>query len=913
MPKHTHITQYFRACYQLDSWAVSLLNFFGSKTRQVCILNNADVLEGKYEQFPIDTAYGKEVTETLLVHGKEKALYAGAFCLTGKTTVLKREVEVFAPLLLIPAHLVEDQEVYFLELNFAQAILNPAFVKQLKKEESGSEEEGVASQDNLYDALNQQLPTGPINFDALHQMEETLVKFFPNLDISGLKDFPKLFSEKEVEAARKSEHWQLIPAFVLGIIDKPFGSRGILTELDEIAKSEGWSTPLQAIFGESQPYIAPEQGTVLSPVNLSDRQKGVFHSAEHFDLSMVVGPPGTGKTYTIAALAADHLRMGKSVLIASKNDQAVDVVADKLERDLGLPGIVVRAGRRDYKKQLRKRLENLLSGLSFDTPERREVWKLSQKVKHLARQIKTHEAMIKKRKQEELHRGELIVAKRRNIWERLRLFWIKRWMADEISLQDLKQRLLEKETYFLQLIIELIREQFAQRLNQALYWHRQDFNLLKKALRTRSGNTKEEYFNKIDFSKILKLLPIWVVSANDIHHVLPLYRELFDLVIIDEASQCDIASSIPLLYRARRAVIVGDPKQLRHLSFLSRQQQQQLAEQYDLNGQLDADLLNYREHSILDVVSESITNQQQVHFLDEHYRSFPDIIAFSNSHFYENALRVMTVTPHTPMEQRLFLHQINGKRTKSGYNRKEAEALLEQVAAVVEKEKELAPELKQTIGILSPFSKQVAFLQKQIQDRFELEAIQAHRILVGTPYAFQGEERDLMYLSFTLDDDSHPSAFRYLDREDVFNVSITRGRIEQHIFLSCREEQLKRSRLLSHYVSHIQRERELKTAVQKAQSDVFLTAITDHLNTLGVSKILPSYAICGVEIDIVVVKDGQTYCIDLIGFPGPYEAATLLQEHRILQRIGMPMFTLTYFDWCMQRERVEEELVAFLS
>ena len=74
------------------------------------------------------------------------------------------------------------------------------------------------------------------------------------------------------------------------------------------------------------------------------------------------------------------------------------------------------------------------------------------------------------------------------------------------------------------------------------------------------------------------------MNLSDAASILPLQRDMFDLVIIDESTQCDIASSFPVLQRGKRAVVVGDPKQLRHLSFLPRERQEAIADRYSLSA-----------------------------------------------------------------------------------------------------------------------------------------------------------------------------------------------------------------------------------------------------------------------------------------------------------------------------------------
>ena len=97
---------------------------------------------------------------------------------------------------------------------------------------------------------------------------------------------------------------------------------------------------------------------------------------------------------------------------------------------------------------------------------------------------------------------------------------------------------------------------------------------------------------------------------------------------------------------ASRAIVCGDPKQLRHLSFLREDRQAALASQHGLSASQRSQW-NYRTHSLLDVVNGALPSQDDVVLLDEHYRSLPQIIEFSNRRFYGQALRMMTRRPDT--------------------------------------------------------------------------------------------------------------------------------------------------------------------------------------------------------------------------------------------------------------------------
>lgn len=120
----------------------------------------------------------------------------------------------------------------------------------------------------------------------------------------------------------------------------------------------------------------------------------------------------------------------------------------------------------------------------------------------------------------------------------------------------------------------------------------------------------------------------------------PLKPRIFDLLIIDEASQSDIASAIPLLFRAKNAVIIGDPQQLKHIPSISRAQDNRLMQKYDL---IKDDYLRF-SYSIQSLYhwARGIVSNDCVTLLNEHYRSHHSIIEFSNREWYNGYLDIRT-------------------------------------------------------------------------------------------------------------------------------------------------------------------------------------------------------------------------------------------------------------------------------
>jgi hypothetical protein len=211
---------------------------------------------------------------------------------------------------------------------------------------------------------------------------------------------------------------------------------------------------------------------------------------------------------------------------------------------------------------------------------------LNRRLKRLDKTIETLEKAFEKRRHWEIKWGNFLVESNlvpgfsllRILKEKYLRFQINRRLPLSSLIEKLEIALNERE----RLVAMLIRLINRERIQQTLHTHRNDLQTFLKAIRARTGGKQERLFQKVDFSVLLNTFPIWLVNLSAIYDVLPLKPELFDLAIIDEATQCDIASCIPIFQRAKRVVIVGDPKQLRHISFLSRSRQQFLAEKYSL-------------------------------------------------------------------------------------------------------------------------------------------------------------------------------------------------------------------------------------------------------------------------------------------------------------------------------------------
>lgn len=685
--------------------------------------------------------------------------------------------------------------------------------------------------------------------------------------------------------------FELLPVSASCTIRKSTDTRGIINELKETAEKADFS---QAIINLFNPDSSPAPANIHIPnpplpAVLSKAQKNAMQNGKLQKLSVIIGPPGTGKTYTIAALAAQQMLNGKSVLIASRTDTAVDVIEKKIADLLQEKHLTVRAGRKQYLRELKNFLDDILSGF-VHRQEEITSRALERKIRKTENQLEKLNRNFLKLSDFQIKIGEIISRDQRGIFTMLLKaflkFRIKQFNTLYYYISEAEKQTDSKNEQ----IRNYIRIKYAELTDACLKKEREELVSLFKAVKMTSGQMQQQIFNSVNFKSIFKIFPVWLVKMSDIYKVLPLTKELFDTAVIDEATQCDIASALPVIQRAKQIIITGDPKQLRHASFLSRSQQAIFADKFKLND-LSVEYLNYRENSILDICLQSIGNQKQISTLDEHFRSMPAIIRFSNKAFYKDSLRIMKANPLLKPNEGIVQIALKGTRNKSGYNKAEADFILKDI-----QERFTEQSSERSIGILSPFGDQADYISRRVQSDFNTEFITKHQITVGTAYAFQGEERDVMYMSCALDNQSHAMAFRHFDKPDVFNVSVTRAQSLQYIVHSLTIENLPADSLLRRYLSDIRTYENLGNETGGSYKDAFSKAVESNLNEAGY-KVFIDFPAAGFNPDMVIAKGKKTAAVDLIGYPGQFADTFGTERYRILYRAGLHCFPLAYFDW----------------
>ncbi len=890
---------YYRSCYQLDSSQLELHDYFSAKNSNRLIISSSTILKPNFNSQKINFEWAEEVSKKLRIYEKEIDLYVSSYFLIAKVKILGRIKKSSVPLFFTPIELTFNAPNYKITRLEKATIINPIAVRILQKLHASYTLDRV---EGLLLAIWKE--------HRLQQRAELIQQSFPNVYFET--ESLRFLSESKLKLALKSKKENyILPVIGLGLLNKPSASRGVLAELKHIALDYKFYPQLiESVFLGTNYNISGEtKNTITVPVNLSIPQKNIIKSAYKNNLTLAVGPPGTGKSFTIASIAVDAIVNGKSVLISSKNDQALKVIYDKLGEDFNCKENVVSGSQKYFARNLSSRLRKTTSGTYDDyryNSLTKEVLNQKKALTKLEKKIEGLKLKIEQKSDAEINLSDLLLSDQTFVNSIKKVFY--RWkMASKDSLgediAELKYKIDLKNEWTRHLIKIVKQKKIADILREDQ--KKIAFNKMIDVLASDSGLEKESIFHTIDFQQILKVFPIWLINLKELNEYLPLIDGIFDLVIIDEATQCDIASSIPLLFRGKRAIVVGDPKQLRHVSFLSYKQQDELAKKYDVE-QFDSALLDYRNNSILDVVMETLASKKQVHYLDEHYRSMPEIIDFSNQEFYNNSLNIMTFKSHLDLEDNLKIINVNGERDNKGINQKEIDAIFSQIKKTLTTQKG-----KYSIGIISPFSNQVKQIQKTIGDCFSAGELSNINLLIGTPYHFQGEERDEIHLTFTIDDNTASNVYTYLNKEDVFNVSITRAKKKQYIYTSLSKIPNNSKHLLHRYINTI-REHDTKIKEPKKTLDFFLNDVEIWLKTLGF-KTLIAHKIAGIEIDLLVDYKGKLYAIDLVGYPGAFQATFPIEKYKTLYRIDVSVLIVSYSNWNENREQCKSNVLKALN
>lgn len=1022
------LSQYLHDCVREEVKSSTFRNLKGDKDNKWIFLKDQErLLTEGLEYLKMDGS-NPNLTELMIqsdLSTKDKYLIYGYMFLVGRNGKSKKRNEFLTPLLYVPCKLERNGvSINCVRQDDILSLNTGALAALLKKGDDDDEVdlflEGILDvvpdlpitkekMDIFLTTLKSLIPDIEIVEDSSEDADEDNVEkdevlprdVADNLRITG-ENIEEIIDEELQEQKSKpvADIKKLCVTYQSAIIltKRPSVTAGVLHELMQIAEKPSGvyrETTLSVINDEYTQTIdksilrdTESEFYPITPLALSDSQEKVIKNIENNKFVAVQGPPGTGKSQTIVNLVAHLIANGKTVLVASRMDKAVDVVADRLN-ELGAPYLALRAGRMNYQKQLSLQLQDLLSGkadLDDDVEDyifadvkdmkqhldcMRETEAKCEKILKLERSWHDLKAEIQ---QQAVNVGELQYIKRalkkseidsisdviKSLSDNMEKSGFFASFANMSSLRQLKKILdikdfevepenldrLKVELDFvtqkwklrkiesdiqktgnLHVMMEQIRQMKRKQKKLAI-------NILKSTRREaiksllrdekkrrrikvhamslveRRKNLQSRILEEEDFKPLLEAFPCWCVTTYAVSDSLPLKPGMFDVAIIDEASQCDIASCFPIMYRAKKTVVVGDDKQLPHLSFLEKAKEQSFLSQYGIPDKYQL-MWRFRTNSMFDLADYYSMNSVM---LDEHFRSLPPIINFSNHEFYSDRIRVMK--KDSSEDNVLDLIKVPDGKVDMDATRNlpEIEALVKTLHEIIIEDERKNPDKPVTVGIISPFRAQVEQLKISVPKVLSDYMIKKHQIEIGTAHTFQGDERDIILMSWAFANNSYPQSITFLQKPNLFNVAITRARSKCINFVSHDIETMPEGHFRN-YVSFIKQyqERKVSLANNEIDENIYKNKLEKEIATAIRNldhKVIAGADIAGLSADLLV---DDKFIVEIDGMEdNKKQNISNMKKQAILERCGFKVRRITYREWqyspkaCLDRALSED-------
>lgn len=415
-----------------------------------------------------------------------------------------------------------------------------------------------------------------------------------------------------------------------------------------------------------------------------------------------------------------------------------------------------------------------------------------------------------------------------------------------------------------------------------------------------------------EMEKCKEVIPVWIMPLNRVIESIKLSENIFDVIIFDESSQSDIFSLCALM-RARRAVIVGDDKQISPETIG--------VDQSNIYNLIDKYLKDVPQREWFDLQTSLYDTALRVFpsrlMLKEHFRCIPEIINFSNNLSYSGEIIPLR---YPKIHEKLY-PPINTVKVEDGVrdaakpiNIKEAECLVDKVVSCCNDSRYS----QMTMGIISLLGEaQGHLIESMLREEIGVEEMIKRKLICGDAYSFQGDERDVMFLSMVI---SNGVKFVPLIREnDVrrFNVAASRARNQMWLFHSVELTDLNvecvRYSLLNYCLNYS------KYAANNENVDyIFQSRLQKDIYNVIKNKgynVIPEVEIGRYKIDFIVEGSRNRVAIICDGdlSKKKYNCKESLEIQLDLERVGWVFYRIRGSEFYYNSERILSKLWKRLS
>lgn len=537
--------------------------------------------------------------------------------------------------------------------------------------------------------------------------------------------------------------------------------------------------PLKAFFGDllERPRKTGAYPIALIHPRINMDQLLAIHNAMKYPVAYIQGPPGTGKTNTIINTIVTAFFNERTVLFASYNNHPINGVYEKLSQmqyhGKTIPFPILRLGNHEKVKEALVTIGRLYDSVRnvkvFEGTLDRNKDDRKKRARRLSELLKRYEELLDlKERQETMER--LVDYERKNGLS-------AQMLPFEADLSGRQRRQLEKKMTQAGTVSEeealALLDDDTEELKKYLYYtsarYIQKINSprnagLREILEMEDEEKRVDAFSKYlskkeNIARLQKIFPMIATTCISAHR-LGEPEPMFDMVIMDEASQCNTAVSLVPIVRGESLMLVGDPQQLNPVILLSEAVNEKLKKRYAV-----ADEYDYRKNSIYktylacDAVSDEI-------LLHNHYRCHKSIIEFNNRKYYNSKLKIKSESV--------------GDEPLSYVDMTDAFADYKNTAPAEAREiaRYAAEHRDKSIGVITPFVNQKKLIEE------ELKRAGVTGVTCGTVHAFQGDEKDVVLFSTAITDQTQAGTYEWLkNNKELINVATSRAK-EQLILLS---------------------------------------------------------------------------------------------------------------------------------
>lgn len=540
----------------------------------------------------------------------------------------------------------------------------------------------------------------------------------------------------------------------------------IYEEINSQHAKKEMNPPLRAFFqnfslldrkNRKEPHI------VLYDNNINIDQLRTIYNSLKFPITYVQGPPGTGKTQTILNIVVNSLTNNKTLLISSNNNVPIDGIKDKLflgrykNKEILFP--IIRLGNNKLVAKALKRIKELYEFETKDVPKEKLLFNLKEKSRTknrmLLEKLKNYEDRIDLEQNLDFVNGLLLKGSYFKLEE------------EKKKLENRLNEIPQTTDDNVKGIFEVIKDN--HQLQQFFY-----FECLRyiKRLKTKKYSDLIDILYLTDEEEQVKAFNKWIFDDDNLERfskVFPIIlttniscRKLgrkfkFDLLAIDEAGQCDIATSLIPISKCSNMVLIGDTNQLKPIVIFEETRNQHLMKKFQID-----EIYNYFNNSILSVYKRMDNISRNI-LLSYHYRCGKKIINYSNMRFYEGRLNLKAIKK----QGIVTLIDVNN------VNHKKRNSQIEEAKAIVDYIKD--NNLKD-VFIITPFRNQEEVINHYLKEAKENEVIDSS-VSCGTIHKVQGQENNTIIISTAISRNTSSKTFDWIkNNSQLINVGVTRAK-----------------------------------------------------------------------------------------------------------------------------------------